>query len=307
MCLRRPGGARTISDPYDNRRQGIVYGLAAYVFWGVAPVYFVWVRFADPFEVLAQRIVWALPLLLILVTIGRQWRTLAAFRVAEYQRLAVCSVLLTVNWLTFIYAIFDERIAETALGYFINPLVTILLGRFFLGEMMRPAQWIAVACAGIGVVIELIAAGTIPVLGLLLAFSFGFYGLLRRKVQVPSAVGLGVETALLVPVAAAFLLYFYAQAPERSPDELGLLALGGLVTVIPLVLFGAAAVRLPLSVLGFLQYLAPSISLVIAVAVYQEAVSPERWVNLGLIWIGLMIFASEGFYHQRRIAAQKTA
>ncbi len=279
-----------------------MYALAAYSFWGVAPVYFVWVGFASPLEVLAHRILWALPLLALLVSVSRTWSAVGGLGRAALLRLAVCSVLLSVNWLTFIFAIHYGQIAETSLGYFINPLVSILLGWCFLSESLRPAQWLAAALAATGTLVELVLAGQLPILGLLLAFSFGFYGLVRKQIVVPAGLGLGIETLMIAPFAVAYLLFIQLSggAESRSGEQLALLALGGVVTVLPLVWFGAAAARLPLSVLGFFQYLAPSISLVLAVAVYEETMTSARWLNLGLIWLALGIISAETLLTRRR-------
>ena len=160
--------------------------MAAYTLWGVAPVYFVLVGFAVPLEILAQRIVWSIPLLVLFITIAKQWRALVSLDRVSLGWLALCAMLLSINWLTFIHGISVGRIAETSLGYFINPLVTIALGYFFLAERLRPIQWIAVALAALGVLLELLVAGKLPWIAVTLALSFGFYGLVRKRVNVPS-------------------------------------------------------------------------------------------------------------------------
>ena len=283
-----------------EHHHGAGFALAAYLFWGVAPIYFVWVKFAAPLEILAQRIVWSIPLLLVLITVTGGWAGLRRLAAGQYLRLLACSFLLSVNWLSFIYAIHIGQIAETSLGYFINPLLSILLGRFFLGENMRRFQWLAAGLAGLGIAVEIVGLGKLPVYGLILAFSFGFYGLIRKQVAAPAPLALGIETTMVVPFALVYL--FYWQSPESSHtlSQYGLLAVGGLVTVIPLVCFGAAAARMPLTQLGFFQYIAPSMSLLIAVFVYQETIPTARWINLVLIWLALAIFSAEAFYHQRR-------
>ena len=288
----------------DHRQlHGYAYAVASYTFWGVAPVYFVWVKFAAPLEVLAHRVLWSVPLLILLVTVARQWPALRALQQREVLRLAICAVLLSINWLTFIYAIHIERIAETSLGYFINPLVSIVLGALFLNERMRAWQWVAAGCAAVGVSAEVVAMGELPWLGLTLAFSFGFYGLLRKQLSVPSSVGLAVEAAMVLPFALVYLVYAGSQdlAAERSAKELLLLGLGGLVTITPLIWFASAAVRIPLTTLSFFQYLAPTISLLLAVYVYGEAISGGRWLSFMLIWLGLVLFSLEGvWWHRRR-------
>jgi len=283
-------------------REGAAYALAAYTFWGFAPVYFVWVKFATPFEVLAHRVMWSVPLLAGLITLARQWPAARRLRGRELGVLALCSLLLSVNWLTFIYAIHIGRIAETSLGYFVNPLVMIVLGALFLGERLRSWQWVAAGVAMLGVLGELLALGKLPWLGLTLAFSFGFYGLLRKRLAVSSSLGLGVETFMVAPVAVMYLVYEATVDPSSGRDagQLLLLGLGGLVTVTPLVWFASAAVRMPLTLLSFFQYVAPSISLLLAVFVYAEPVSGARWLSFGCIWLGLAIFSMEGWYQQQK-------
>lgn len=300
----------TTAQDYEQRRRrsGFVYALAAYGFWGLAPIYFVWVSFAHPLEVLAHRVVWSVPLLAILITLARQWPTVRGLRFAELRVLVLCAFLLSGNWLIFIYAIQQGRIAETSLGYFINPLVSIVLGWMFLKETLRPWQWAASAMAAIGVASEVIAQGELPWLGLSLAFSFGFYGLLRKQLAVPSSVGLGIETLVVAPLAVTYLAWagFGGQLVERDLNQVAILGLGGLVTVLPLIWFASAAVRIPLTMLGFCQYLAPSLSLLLAVFVFDEQVPSARWLSFALIWLGLLMFSIEALYHYRRQVRQQS-
>ena len=273
----------------DDSQHGLAYAFSAYLFWGVAPAYFVWVAFAGPLEILSQRILWSIPLLALLITVGAQWRQVAHLDRRKLGLFLCCALLLAANWLTFIYGVSMDRIAETALGYFINPLFTIALGAIFLGEKLSRWQIIAVVLALLGVGYELVSLGGLPWIALTLAVTFGFYGLLRKRLQVPAALGLGIETLMVAPLAIGFLLI--ADLPERTLTEGGMLALGGVVTVVPLVLFGAAALRLPLTTLGFIQYLAPSISLAMAVLIYQEELPFERWVNFAFVWAGIGILS----------------
>lgn len=264
-------------------------------------MYFVWVKFAAPLEVLAHRIVWSVPLLALLITVGRQWSALRVLSMRQLRLLAVCSVLLSINWLSFIFAIHTERIAEAALGYYINPLVSIVLGFVVLAERLRPAQWGAVGLAFAAVLLEVAALGEVPWLALALAFSFGFYGLLRKQLAVSSSAGLGVEATLLLPFALGYLMIAgaSADAPERSLAQVLMLGLGGAVTVAPLIWFASAATRLPLTVLGFFQYLAPSISLLLAVFVYEEPVTQMRWASFTMVWLALALLSVEALQHSR--------
>ena len=263
----------------------------------MAPVYFVIVSFATAFEVLAHRILWSVPLLALLIVVGRQFQRLPQRTILT---LLACSVLLTANWLTFIYGIHEGKIAETSLGYYLNPLLSVLLGAFLLGEPMSRLQWIATSVAAFGVAIEVFAVGYIPWIALVLAGSFAIYGLLRRQIAVPAALGLGIETVVLAPIALVYLLASSVSV-ERSEIELVWLGLGGAVTVIPLLLFGAAASRLPLTVLGNFQYLGPTISLAIAIFYYAEDISLGRWVSFAFVWVGIGLFIADGV--RRRVAA----
>jgi chloramphenicol-sensitive protein RarD len=216
----------------------------------------------------------------------------------------VSAVLVTINWGVFIWALQNDRIIETSLGYYINPLVNIVLGGVFLGERLRRWQVLAIGLATLGVVNEIVSVGVLPWAGLALAFSFGFYGLVRKKIMVDSAVGLGVETTLLLPIAVGYLVFHSlgetGTLANGTPDELMLLALGGFVTVFPLVCFAAAALRLSLTALGLFQYLAPTVTLLVAVYYYGEPLEDSQWITFGCIWLALVIFSGEGLYHQRR-------
>ena len=281
-------------------RKGIYFALGAYGIWGFAPIYFVWVSFAQPLEVLAHRVVWGVPFLGLLLLATGQWRDIAEHSRRAIGYLLVSALFLSINWLTFIYAIQTERIAEASLGYFINPLVNILLGWLFLRERLGRLQWFAVSLAAIGVGSELIARASLPWLGLTLAFSFGLYGLLRKQVNVPAVVGLSIETIMLTPLAVGFLVWLGVNDGVREFNDILSLGLGGLVTVVPLVCFAAAAIRLPLSTLGFIQYLAPTCTLLLALFVYGENVPQERWLTFALIWAALLLFSFEGVYRYRR-------
>jgi chloramphenicol-sensitive protein RarD len=281
-------------------RKGVLLALGAYGIWGFAPIYFVWVSFAQPLEVLAHRVVWGVPLLGVLLLVSGQWRGITELSRQAVGYLLVSSLFLSINWLTFIYAIQTERIAEASLGYFINPLVNILLGWLFLRERLRPVQWLAVSLVAIGVGLELIARASLPWLGLTLAFSFGLYGLLRKQVNVPAVVGLSIETIVLAPLAVGFLIWLGLSDGVRELEDILSLGLGGLVTVVPLVCFAAAAIRLPLTTLGFIQYLAPTCTLMLALFVYGETVPQERWLTFTLIWAALLLFSFEGFNRYRR-------
>jgi chloramphenicol-sensitive protein RarD len=291
--------------PVTVDRRGILLALVAYGTWGLAPIYFKLLEQATPLEVLAHRVIWSAVVLVVLIYLRGQWVSLLRLNRRQVGWLAVSGGLIAFNWLLYVWAIFEARMLEASLGYFINPLVNVLLGVLYFKEWLRPAQKMALALAALGVVNEVVAVGVVPWMGLALAFSFGFYGLVRKRLALDSAVGLGVETALLLPLALGYLavtgLAGYGAFGRGAVDELALLALAGPVTVLPLVCFAAAALRLPLSVLGFVQYLAPSATLLLAVFVYDEPFRLSQLLTFGCIWLALLIFSSEALYHQRRL------
>ena len=283
-----------------SERQGLMYAVAAYGFWGLAPMYFVWINYVPPLEVLMHRVLWSVPLLTLLITITKQWAGVWGLRRREAAFLLVTALCLSINWGTFIWAIQAQRIADASLGYFINPLINVMLGWLFLGERMRPLQWLAIGVAFLGVNIELWTLGSVPWLGLTLAFSFGFYGLLRKQVSVPAAIGLWVETMLMLPIAGLFFVWLVNSDGLRPSVEIAQLALGGVISVVPLVLFAAAALRLSLTALGFVQYLAPSCTLMLAVFLYHEPVAEIRWLTFSFIWLALIIFSLENLFNMRQ-------
>jgi len=300
-------------DPPDSRT-GVYFALTAYTVWGVAPVYFKLLAFATPLEIIAHRVVWSVLVLAVVIAVRRQ---LYALRHLEWRRvgwLAVSGTLVSINWGVFVWALLNDRILETSLGYYINPLVNVVLGGLFLGERLRGWQKLAVLFAAVGVANEIVSVGVVPWAGLALAFSFGFYGLVRKRIAVDATIGLAVETTLLLPVAVGYLLFLglggEGAFARRDGAEIALLACAGPLTVVPLVCFAAAALRLPLTVLGFFQYLAPSIAAVLAVYVYGEPFPPSRAVTFGFIWTALLIFTMEGLYHaraSRRLEGVRTA
>ena len=274
---------------------GLVYGLAAYGLWGLMPLYFRIVADVNPLELLAHRIVWCVVLLAALMTAFRRWpEVLACLRHPKTcGLLAASTVLIAVNWYAFIVGVSTRQVVQNSLGYFINPLFSILLGVAVLGERLRGAQWAALALASAGLAYLIVAGGELPIIALALATSFSLYGLVRKIVHVDSLVGLTVETLFLAPVAASALVFWTA----RGELMLGTMGVGvdvailgsGVVTAAPLLCFGAAARRLPLSTMGFLQYLAPSLQFLIAVFVLGEPFRDEQQVGFPLIWSALAI------------------
>ncbi len=279
-----------------ERMLGVLAGLGAYGIWGFFPMFWKTLGHVPALEVLAHRIVWACLLLGIAVVAMRRRRpllqALSSRRVVG--TLMLTTLLIAVNWLVFIWAVNAGRVLETSLGYFINPLVNVLLGVVFLKERLRPWQMAAVGLAAAGVLVLTLARGTAPWASLVLGFTFGFYGLLRKRCPVDGVVGLTIETALLAPFAAAWLLWLGdAGAFGRDAGTDWLLIVGGILTTVPLLLFVAAAQRLRLATVGLLQYIAPTLHFILAVALYGEPLTLAHIVTFGCIWGGIALYAGD--------------
>ncbi|HWQ11227.1 MAG TPA: EamA family transporter RarD [Roseiflexaceae bacterium] len=286
--------------------KGIFYAAGAYIAWGLLPIYWKALHHASVFEILAHRIVWALLIALGLLAARRHWawlgqalrsgRTLLAF--------AASALLLSVNWFVYIWAVNAGNIVETSLGYFINPLVNVLLGVLFLKERLRPGQGLAVAVALAGVLYLTVLYGSFPAIAVALALSFGLYGLLRKTAALGALEGFTLETLLLVPPALAYLGYREAMgaATFTFADPLTALLLVGAggVTAAPLLLFAVGARRIQLTTLGIIQYMAPTLQFAIGVLLYGEPLSPQRLAGFVLIWIALAIYTLEGALRVRR-------
>jgi chloramphenicol-sensitive protein RarD len=287
----------TVSGSPRGTRAGAVYALLAYGTWGLVAAYWKLFGAVPATEIVAHRVVWSLLVVAGLITVARRWPDVArAARDRKTLRLLACTTaLISTNWGLFIWAVTSGHILQSSLGYFINPIVNVLLGVVALGERLRRAQWVAVALAGTGVGVLAIATGVVPWVSLMLAATFGLYGLLRKTATVESLVGLFVETALLAPVAAGYLALREAHGVgalgRGSVPYDALLVASGLVTALPLVWFAAAARRLPLSVLGFFQYVSPTLQFVLAVAVYKERFTPAHVATFGCIWAAVALFS----------------
>jgi chloramphenicol-sensitive protein RarD len=288
---------------------GVLAASGAFLVWGVVPIYFRALAAISPFEIIAHRVLWsaAFSALLLALTGGLgNLRALAA-RPRTVARLAVSSALIAANWLTFVWAVNAGRILDTSLGYFLTPQVNVLLGLIFLHERLRRAQWLAVALALAGVVNQIWMLGQLPWISLVLAATFGSYGLFRKQIDVDPMTGLLVETLLAAPVAAGYLVYLGATGAlgfahrGRVTDAL-LLALG-VVTAVPLMFFAAGARRLRLATVGFLQYLAPSITFLLAIFLYGEPLGLARVTTFALIWTGILVYALEHRLRARASAA----
>jgi len=284
-------------DPHRERRLGLAYGLAAYGSWGVFPVYLKAVKAVPIVEVVCHRVVWAMAVLLVVTAVRGELRAVAA--ALRHRRallvLGASTVLIAVNWLVYIFSVAHARMLESSLGYYINPLVSVLLGILLLGERLEPLMKAAVVAAAAGVVWLAIHLGQLPWISLAVALSFAFYGLLRKIAPVGALIGLTVETILLVPFAATYLVWAVTRGRSDflsgGMEMTALLLLSGPLTAVPLLCFAAAARRLPLSTIGFLQYLSPTLQFLLAVAVYGEPFDRGRAGAFACIWMAVALFA----------------
>ncbi|MGW9184191.1 EamA family transporter RarD [Agromyces sp. NPDC055661] len=278
-------------------RSGLAFAIAAYALWGFLPIYFIALEPAGPIEIVGWRVLLSLVFCLLLLTVTRAWRPFMALvrdrRVLFTMGLA--GVLIFVNWSTYVYATLTGQVVEAALGYFINPIVTVFLGVLVLRERLNLTQWIAVGISIVAVIVLAIGYGQLPWIALVLAFSFGFYGLIKKRVgpKVDAVSGLTLETAWLAPLAVAQLVFVAMTSGLTmgtvSPWHSALLLMAGVVTAIPLLLFAAASRRLPLIFMGFIQYFAPFIQFLVGVFILQEPMPPERWIGFGLVWLALLV------------------
>jgi chloramphenicol-sensitive protein RarD len=270
-------------------------GVGAYFLWGLFPLYWPLLEPAGPVEILAHRIAWSLVFLGAVLGLTSGFRWIRSLDRRQARLLVLAAVLITVNWGTFIYGVNSERVVETSLGYFINPLVTVALAVVVLRERLRPDQRIAVAIATVAVAVLAIDYGRPPWIALTLACSFGLYGLVKKRVGMEGAQSLAVETALLVLPALAYVVWLEASGRGTlfadGAGHAALLAGGGVATAIPLILFGAAAIRIPLTTLGLLQYLGPVMQFLIGVLIYSEPMPATRLAGFCLVWLALAVFS----------------
>ncbi|MGH1485064.1 MAG: EamA family transporter RarD [Cellvibrionaceae bacterium] len=289
----------------SRSQQGGLLAIAAFVFWGAFPFYFKLVSHINPLEVLANRVIWAAFFLCFLLVVLRSWRKVVnAFRDGKQCLfLLLATVLIALNWGTYIWSVTNDRLFEASLGYYINPLLNVFLGFVLLNEKLRFIQWLAVLLAVIGVSIEIIALGKVPWVALILAFSFGFYGFIHKNISVDSISGLFVETLLLLPLAFIYLavLSIENNGPVVwSTQDWLLLVVAGPVTIIPLLLFTSAAKRITYSSLGFFQYITPSILFLLATFYYNEPFSLLKLVTFGFIWLALILLSIDIVKQQSR-------
>ncbi|HHB1594745.1 TPA: EamA family transporter RarD [Vibrio campbellii] len=293
-------------EEQQRSRQGVLLAIGAYTMWGIAPIYFKSIAEVSPLEILSHRVFWSFFLLAALLHFGRQWRSVRDIikNKTKMMYLVSTAILVGANWLIFIWAVTSNHMLDASLGYYINPLINVLLGMVFLGERLRKLQWFAVALAACGVLVQLIVFGSVPVVAIALAMSFGFYGLLRKKVSVEAQTGLFIETLVMLPAASIFL-FFIASTPTsnmfENPWQLNaLLIAAGVITTLPLLCFTGAATRLKLSTLGFFQYIGPSLMFLLAVLIYGEPFTSDKAITFAFIWGALVVFSFDGLRNNRK-------
>ncbi|MGR5447865.1 EamA family transporter RarD [Vibrio jasicida] len=293
-------------EEQQRSRQGVLLAVGAYTMWGIAPIYFKSIAEVSPLEILSHRVFWSFFLLAALLHFGRQWRSVRDIikNKTKMMYLISTAILVGANWLIFIWAVTSNHMLDASLGYYINPLINVLLGMVFLGERLRKLQWFAVALAACGVLVQLIVFGSVPVVAIALAMSFGFYGLLRKKVSVEAQTGLFIETLVMLPAASIFL-FFIASTPTsnmfENPWQLNtLLIAAGVITTLPLLCFTGAATRLKLSTLGFFQYIGPSLMFLLAVLIYGEPFTSDKAITFAFIWGALVVFSFDGLRNNRK-------
>lgn len=295
---------------------GLALAIGAYGLWGFLPLYFLLLSPSAAIEIVAWRVVLSLVFCLVLLALTRAFAPFAdLLRDRRVMVLSlVAGILIAINWLVYVYASTNGFVVEAALGYFINPIVSIALGVIFLRERLRVGQWVAVGISVVAVLVLAIGYGQPPYISLTLAFSFGLYGFLKNRMggRVTAVAGLTLETAWLVPAAVAALLWVQLAGGGITAGQAGvthavLLSLAGVVTAVPLLLFAAAARRLPLSVMGFIQYFAPLLQFIFGVAVLHEPMPLERWIGFALVWLALVVLTTEAVVQRRRAIRERRA
>ena len=283
----------------NEEKRGIIFAVMAFTFWGMVPIYFKAVSSVSATEVLVHRIIWSVVFLSVMIVYTKQFKQFIYIirNKKKLKILFITSILVSTNWLVFIWAVLNNKITEASLGYFINPIVNVLLGILFFKEKLTKYQALAIFFAILAVFNELISFGSIPVLSLTLAFSFGFYGMLRKKIALSSVPGLLIETLIMSPIAVIYFIYLVSTSKNSfvyPPDYTSLLLVSaGFITVIPLLWFNAAATRISIAKLGFLQYIGPSISFLLGVLIYKEPFNENKMITFLLIWIALLIFSKK--------------
>ena len=283
----------------EQRRSGLLFGVGAYASWGLFPAFFPLLKPASAFEILAHRIVWCFVLMVVVIVAVRRLGDIRAITPRTWLLLTFASALISVNWVIYIYAVNNGHVVDAALGYFINPLVTVALGLLVFRERLNRAQFAALAIAVIAVVVLTVEVGTPPIIGLGLALSFGLYGAVKKVVPTDPGVSVGVEAGVAAPFALAYVvaLQVVGQATfvDHGPGHVTLMILAGLLTALPLLFFAAAAQRMPMVTMGLLFYLTPAMQLTWGVVIAHEPMPPARWLGFALIWVALAVFSGDAW------------
>lgn len=291
-------------------RKGVLYAIGAYMMWGLFPLYWKQLESISALQLIGHRIAWSFVLLIAFILVTRQWK---AFRSAASDKkilriYLLAGILISVNWFTYVWAVTNNHVVETSLGYYINPLFSVLLGVTILRERLRPVQWLPIALAALGVLYLTITYGALPWIALTLAFTFGLYGLVKKTAPLGSLYGLTLETGLLFVPALIYLVWcaYVGQGAFLHSTTLQnwMMAGAGLVTIVPLLLFASAAPRVPLTTIGILQYVNPTMQFLLGVLVYKEPFTHDRLIGFGLVWIGLILFWVEGLYSRRNVSSE---
>lgn len=289
-----------------GQRRGYLSGLLAYVMWGFFPIYFHHLQPAGPGEILAHRVIWSVLCVALLITGVRRWPAIVAMvrRPRVLAGISLAAVTIAANWFTYIYGVNTNRVVETSLGYFINPLISVLFGVLIFSERLRRAQWWAIGVGAVAVLVIAIDYRKLPWIALTLAVSFALYGLIKKRLGLPPADGLLVESSVLTLPALGYLAYLGSTGGStftgRGATHTLLLVLAGLLTAVPLLLFADAANRIPMTGLGMLQYTAPILQLACGVFIFHEPMPPARLAGFGLVWVALAIFTWDALRHARR-------
>ena len=284
-------------------RRGVLFGLLAYGIWGLFPLFWPLLEPASAPEILSHRIIWSFVVMALVVSVRRRWGVLGALPRRTWLQVLAAATFIAVNWGVYIYAVNNGHVVDAALGYYINPLVSIALAVLVLRERMRPLQWVAVAIAGIAVVVIATGAGRVPYVALTLAVSFALYGLIKKVIPLAPTESLTAESLVLLPAALGFVVYLQfagrSTAVDQGAGHLALLAASGLITIVPLAAFAIAARALPLSVVGFMQYLTPTLQFLLGVSWAREQMEPTRWWGFAVIWLALGLFSVDALRHGR--------
>ncbi|MBP6178733.1 MAG: EamA family transporter RarD [Anaerolineales bacterium] len=285
--------------------KGILYGIGAYIFWGFFPIYWKFLHHVPAIQLIGHRIIWSFLLLALFIAASKQWSDFRGTITMKVLRIyTIAAILIGINWFLYVWAVNHEFIVETSLGYFINPLISVLLGVIILKERLRTAQWVPVILAALGVAYLTYVYGRLPYIALSLAFSFGLYGLVKKLSPLGSLFGLTVETGILFIPALGYLIFVEANntaAFLHTGTGSDLLMIGaGIVTTVPLLMFASAARSIPLWVVGLLQYIAPTLQFLIGVFMYKEPFSQNQLIGFGIVWVALIIFLAENYIASRQ-------